>query len=132
MRKRDAIVAVMLFMEDQSRAAIATELSSLVDDFGSSGIDSTIDAIKRRVGSREHESSYYLLQDAAGRKIAGNLPDMSIWLSASANFRTAASGRAASARPAASCAAARPTSPRGARQRIRPNSVRTIASPLRE
>jgi signal transduction histidine kinase len=64
------------FMEEQSHAAIATELSSLVDDFGSSGIDSTIDAIKRRVGSREHELSYYLLQDAAGRKVAGNLPAM--------------------------------------------------------
>src|ERR1700741_2088662 len=64
------------FMEEQLRAAIATELSSLVDDFGSSGIDSTIDAIKRRVGSREHDSSYYLLQDFAGRKVAGNLPPM--------------------------------------------------------
>ena len=64
------------FMEEQLRAAIATELSSLVDDFGSSGIDSTIDAIKRRVGSREHDSSYYLLQDAAGLKVAGNLPAM--------------------------------------------------------
>jgi signal transduction histidine kinase len=65
------------FMEAQLRSAIATELSSLVDDFGNSGIHSTIDAIKRRVGSREHESSYYLLQDAAGRRIAGNLPAMS-------------------------------------------------------
>jgi len=64
------------FMEDQLRAAIATELSSLVDDFGSSGIDSTVDAIRRRVGSREHEASYYLLQDAAGHKVSGNLPAM--------------------------------------------------------
>ncbi len=64
------------FMEAQLRAAIATELSSLVDGFDSSGIDSTVDAIARRVGSREHESSYYLLQDAAGRKVSGNLPAM--------------------------------------------------------
>jgi signal transduction histidine kinase len=64
------------FMEEQLRAAIDTEIASLVDDFGSSGIDSTIDAIKRRVGSREHEASYYLLQDAGGRKIAGNLGAM--------------------------------------------------------
>src|SRR5262245_22168729 len=64
------------FMEEQLRAAIDTEIASLVDDFGSSGIDSTIDAIKRRVGSREHEASYYLLQDAGGRKIAGNLAAM--------------------------------------------------------
>jgi len=56
------------FMEAQLRAAIATELSSLVDDYGSSGIDSTVDAITRRVGSREHEASYYLLQDAAGTR----------------------------------------------------------------
>ena len=64
------------FMEQQLRAAIATELSSLVDDFDGSGIDSTVDAITRRVGSREHELSYYLLQDGAGRKVAGNLPAM--------------------------------------------------------
>ncbi len=64
------------FMEEQVRAAIGTEMSSLVDDFGSSGTSSMIDAIARRVGSREHESSYYLLQDAAGRKIAGNLAAM--------------------------------------------------------
>lgn len=65
------------FMEEQLRGAIATELSSLVDDFGSSGIDSTVDAITRRVGSREHDLSYYLLQDAAGHKVSGNLPAMS-------------------------------------------------------
>ena len=64
------------FMEQQLRAAIATELASLVDDYGSSGIDSTVDAITRRVGSREHDSSYYLLQDPAGHKVAGNLPAM--------------------------------------------------------
>jgi signal transduction histidine kinase len=64
------------FMEEQLRAAIDTEMASLVDDYGSSGIDSTIDAIKRRVGSREHEASYYLLQDASGRKVAGNLAAM--------------------------------------------------------
>lgn len=64
------------FMEQQLRAAIAAELSSLVDDFDSSGIDGTIEAIARRVGSREHELSYYLLQDGGGRKVAGNLPAM--------------------------------------------------------
>src|SRR5215510_12894908 len=64
------------FMEEQLRAAIDTEMASLVDDFGSPGIDSTIDAIKRRTGSREHEASYYLLQDAGGRKVAGNLGAM--------------------------------------------------------
>ena len=64
------------FMEAQLRSAIATEMSSLVDDFGVAGIDSTIDAIRRRVGSIEHGSSYYLLQDASGRKVAGNLAAM--------------------------------------------------------
>jgi signal transduction histidine kinase len=64
------------FMEQQLRGAIETEMGSLVDDFGSSGIDSTIEAITRRVGSREHETSYYLLQDPAGRKVAGNLAAM--------------------------------------------------------
>ena len=64
------------FMEAQLRGAIATELSSLVDDFDSSRTDGTIEAITRRVGSREHQASYYLLQDDAGRKVAGNLPAM--------------------------------------------------------
>src|SRR5215470_11587118 len=64
------------FMEEQLRGAIDTEMASLVDDFGSSGINSTIDAIARRTISREHQSSYYLLQDPAGRKIAGDLPPM--------------------------------------------------------
>jgi signal transduction histidine kinase len=64
------------FMEAQLRGAIATELSSLVDDFDSSRTDNTVEAITRRVGSREHELSYYLLQDGAGRKLAGNLPAM--------------------------------------------------------
>src|SRR5262249_24099675 len=64
------------FMEEQVHAAIDTELASLVDDYRSSGIESTTDAIGRRVGSREHESSYYLLQDASGKKIGGNLDAM--------------------------------------------------------
>jgi signal transduction histidine kinase len=64
------------FMETQLRAVIRTEMSSLVDDFSVSGVDGIAGTITRRLGSPDHESSYYLLQDGGGRKVSGNLPAM--------------------------------------------------------
>lgn len=64
------------FMEDQLHATIDTEMSSLVDGFDPAGADDILDSISRRLASPIHQSSYYLLQDQAGRKVAGNLPPM--------------------------------------------------------
>jgi signal transduction histidine kinase len=64
------------FMETQVQAAIRTEMSSILDDFGVTGVDGITGTIGRRLGSPDHQSSYYLLQDGAGKKVSGNLPAM--------------------------------------------------------
>jgi signal transduction histidine kinase len=63
-------------MEEQLRSAIDAELASLVHETDVARIEELADTIARRTGSSEHRSSFYLLQDPAGRKIAGNLPAM--------------------------------------------------------
>ncbi len=64
------------FMESQLRSAIKTEMSWLVEDFDVAGSDAIAEVIARRIGVREGRSGYYLLQDATGRRVAGNLPTM--------------------------------------------------------
>jgi signal transduction histidine kinase len=61
------------FMQDQLRSAIGTEASYLVDEFKVVGPDWIVEEIGKRVASPEHELSFYLLQDPAGRQRAGNL-----------------------------------------------------------
>jgi len=64
------------FMEAQLRSAIATEMSSLVDELRATNIGKIADEISERVASPEHQMSFCLLQDAAGQRTAGNLQAM--------------------------------------------------------
>src|SRR5262249_52367807 len=61
------------FMQDQLRSAIGTEASYSVAEFNAAGPSQIADEIGERVASPEHELSFYLLQDPAGRQRAGNL-----------------------------------------------------------
>jgi signal transduction histidine kinase len=64
------------FMQNQLMSAIGTEMSSLVDESRVAGIDKVAVEIEERMGSPDHQLSFYLLQDAAGQRAAGNLRAM--------------------------------------------------------
>jgi signal transduction histidine kinase len=61
------------FMEDQLHAEIAAEASLLVDAFNDSGVEAVLKAINQRAAPAGHTADYYLVQDAGGKRIAGNL-----------------------------------------------------------
>jgi signal transduction histidine kinase len=61
------------FMEDQLHAEIAAEASLLVDAFNDSGVEAVVKAINQRAAPAGHTADYYLVQDAGGKRIAGNL-----------------------------------------------------------
>lgn len=61
------------FMEDQLHAEIEVEASLLVDAFNSGGVETLAKAINQRAGPPGHTADYYLLQDADGKRISGNL-----------------------------------------------------------
>ncbi len=61
------------FMEEVVHTAIRGEEGFLRDAFDSGGIDGVAAAIKRRAGIPGQTADYYLLQDAAGKPVAGNL-----------------------------------------------------------
>src|SRR5262245_8932384 len=63
------------FMEKQLRSTIRSDMAALVGTFEAVGIDDLAEIVAHRTGSGHH-SSFYLLQDPAGRKAAGNLPAM--------------------------------------------------------
>ncbi len=64
------------YLEHEVRSLIGEELSSLAEDAEGAGIEAAIPTIEQRMASPEHGSSFYLLQDPNGGKIAGNLPSM--------------------------------------------------------
>lgn len=64
------------FMRDRLRTAIGTEMASLAHDLALTDLDNLAAVIQRRLQMPEHQGSYYLLQDPAGRRVAGNLPAM--------------------------------------------------------
>jgi len=64
------------FMEKVVHTAIKSEESFFRDAYDSGGIDSVAAAIKRRAHTPGQTADYYLLQDPAGKVIAGNLLPM--------------------------------------------------------
>ncbi len=56
--------------------SVEAELSSLLDTQTSGGRDQLAAAVGERSGAPNHRSTYDLLQDAAGKRVAGNLPPM--------------------------------------------------------
>jgi signal transduction histidine kinase len=56
--------------------SVEAELSSLLDTRTSRGSDQLAPAVTERAGEPNHRSTYDLLQDPAGERVAGNLPPM--------------------------------------------------------
>jgi signal transduction histidine kinase len=63
------------FMEQQLHSTIRSDESFLREAFDAGGIDALAGAITRRTGIPGQTSRYYLLQDPAGKRVAGNLPE---------------------------------------------------------
>jgi signal transduction histidine kinase len=64
------------YATQQIRVAIKAEVASLVDNARNQGIGHLAQTIKQRLGGPDQHSSYYLLLDATGQQIAGNIPTM--------------------------------------------------------
>ena len=80
-----ASVAILLFMvywitlvalDEQLSDSVERETQVLVDLYRGRGLDSVVRAIQLRVLELRPPRRYYLLQDADGKRIAGNLPPM--------------------------------------------------------
>src|SRR3990172_12701163 len=78
-----ASVAVLLFMvywitlaalDEQLSDSVEREAQVLVELYRGRGLDSVVRAIQLRVVELRPPRRYYLLQDADGKSIAGNLP----------------------------------------------------------
>lgn len=80
-----ASVAILLFivywimlaeLDEQLSDSVEREAQVLVELYRSRGLNSVVRAIELRVVELRPPRRYYLLQDATGKRIAGNLPQM--------------------------------------------------------
>lgn len=62
------------YATQQIRVAVEVEVASLVDNARNEGIEHLAQIIEERLSGPERRSSYYLLLDATGQQIAGNIP----------------------------------------------------------
>lgn len=62
------------YATQQIRVAVEVEVASLVDNARNKGIEHLAQIIEERLSGPERRSSYYLLLDATGQQIAGNIP----------------------------------------------------------
>lgn len=60
-------------IEGQVRDVVETEIRALADDYRTGGMLGLAIAIERRLSSDERDDTVYLLADAHGRRVAGNL-----------------------------------------------------------
>ncbi|HEX9674161.1 MAG TPA: HAMP domain-containing sensor histidine kinase [Burkholderiales bacterium] len=63
-------------LDEQLSDSVERETEVLIELYRSRGVDSIVRAIELRVVELRPPRRYYLLQDAAGKRIAGNLPPM--------------------------------------------------------
>jgi signal transduction histidine kinase len=63
-------------LDEQLSDSVERETEVLVELYRTRGLDPLVRAIERRMAELRPPRRYYLLQDAAGRRIAGNLPPM--------------------------------------------------------
>ena len=63
-------------LRQQMAANIEGDVAALVEDHRSGGLSHVADVVARRLRSGLHRTTFYLLRDAAGRKLAGNLPNL--------------------------------------------------------
>lgn len=64
-------------LHEQSRLSLAFELTALEAKFHGKSLDALAAEISQRVRTDNTRTTLYLLQDAFGRKLAGNLPPLS-------------------------------------------------------
>lgn len=62
------------YMREQLDAEIEADLVALVGVFQSGGVESLQQSVGERTPTRKDRGQYYILQDGAGRRLAGNLP----------------------------------------------------------
>ncbi|MBY0508863.1 MAG: HAMP domain-containing histidine kinase [Rhodospirillaceae bacterium] len=62
-------------LRQQLASNVEDEVAALVEDYRSGGIAHAVDTIERRIESGPHRTTFYVLLDPVGRKIAGNLPN---------------------------------------------------------
>ncbi|HKA43005.1 MAG TPA: ATP-binding protein [Burkholderiales bacterium] len=67
---------VVSALNQQLRDAVERELTVLTEVYRNRGVDRAAAGIQLRVAELSPPRMYYLLQDAAGRRIAGNFPPM--------------------------------------------------------
>ena len=56
--------------------SVEAEMASLLEVRASGGPDGLVTAVSQRAGGPNHRSTYILLQDASGKRLAGNLPTL--------------------------------------------------------
>src|SRR3990172_4830937 len=77
-----AILLIMVYwitlaaLDEQLSDSVERETQVLVDLYRGRGLDSVVRAIQLRVVELRPPRRYYLLQDADGQRIVGNLPPM--------------------------------------------------------
>ena len=70
--------AVITFARRQLETAVSSELSALAGEDDPTGLDELSAAIEARSRDLAREGHYYRLQSSDGRRVAGNLPAMSV------------------------------------------------------
>lgn len=66
------------YLTDQIRNAIAAEMSFLAKENSLEGLNDLVVIVDTRANAADSASSYYLLQSAAGERLAGNLPPLPV------------------------------------------------------
>jgi signal transduction histidine kinase len=66
------------YMREQLDAEIDTDLNGLMNIYRSGGVKSLEQRVSQRTPARRDSGPFYLLQDSAGRRLAGNLPPQRI------------------------------------------------------
>jgi signal transduction histidine kinase len=65
-----------VYLGSQLDSIVDTELATLEDRFRDAGSVGLAGSIRERIGFPSNRFAYYLLQDSAGRRLAGNLPPL--------------------------------------------------------
>ena len=65
--------ATLGYLETQTNAIIEAEMNGLIEQFERRGLRGVFDVIEERVARDTEDRSFYLLANAIGRKLAGNV-----------------------------------------------------------
>lgn len=65
---------VQAYGADQMRASLGVEVAALLEEHRRAGLDRLREEVEGRANAAESRSSFYLLQNPAGERLAGNIP----------------------------------------------------------